>query len=285
LLLLTNLSPAPALVDDVPGLHIFAMQADGAHVRRVASLAEYPSVCSPEISPEGGRIAVDAWRAGESSTDAHVLIVHLADGRVEDLGIGCMPTWSPEGDSIAFCKYGLGVFTLSLKGDKKETCIDPLGWAIQWSPSGKSLAYVRRNNLVVHDVASGKQFEIFPEDENPYRMIYHNPTWSPDSKKICFIGARAGEGPELAHVSARQLMAPELVVLRSASDLSPDIAWGAGKILAVQQPVEGRPGQMLAVPADGAGEAVAFAGQPADRHNGGMSWSRDGKTLYFMSAK
>jgi Tol biopolymer transport system component len=277
--------PAFAAADDL-GLHIYAMQADGGDVRKVASFPEHPSVCSPEISPDGRRIAVDAWRAGEPSTDAHVLIFHLAEGRIEDLGIGCMPSWSAEGDSIAYCRYGEGVFIRSLD-DGKQVCIDPKGWAIQWSPSGKLLAYVRQGNLVVHNLATGKQFEVFPEEERPYTHIHHNPTWSPDSTKICFLGLRGDGRQELAYVTAKPLMAPELDALRSGHDLNPDIAWrpDGGEILAVQQSVDGRPGQMLAVPVERSAEAAHFAGQPADRSNGGMSWSRDGKTLYFMSAK
>jgi TolB protein len=297
------LDTAKAAEDEHPGLHLFAMQADGTNVRRVVSLPEYPSVCSPEISPDGSKVAVDAWRSGEPSTAAHVLIVHLADDRVEDLGIGCMPSWSADGAAIAYCQYGKGVFIKTLDG-KSDECLDPAGWAIQWSPDGKKLAYVKGGNFVIYDRASGERFEVFPEGESPYRAIYHNPTWSPDSKQLCFIGARDGR-LELAIVAARKLMTTDFQVLRTADDLNPDLAWRpkVDEVLAVQKPIDGRPGQMLAVPVakpiDGmeemdetedmeelAGkEAHAFPGQPVDRHNGGMSWSRDGAALYFMSAK
>lgn len=282
-------SPLPSstvAAEDHPGLHIFAMPADGMDVRRLATLPEHPAVCSPEVSPDGAKVAVDAWRAGESSTDAHMLIVHLADGRVEDLGRGCMPTWSSDGDQIAYCRYGQGVFIRTLGGEK-DICIDPKGWAIQWSPDGKLLAYVRDGNLVLYNPATESRREVFPEDDIPYRHILHNPTWSPDSTKICFLGQREDGGTELAYVAAKQLMTTQITILRAASDLHPDIAWRRGgiEVLVVQGSVDGRPGQMLAVPLEGDTPAAPYPGQPADRNNGGMSWSRDGKTLYFMSAK
>jgi hypothetical protein len=34
---------------------------------------------------------------------------------------------------------------------------------------------------------------------------------------------------------------------------------------------------------DGTQAGVAMKGQPNHRHNSGMSWSRDGKTLFFIS--
>ena len=41
---------------------IYAMDADGANAREVARIPDYPIINSPEVSPDGRRIAVDGWK-------------------------------------------------------------------------------------------------------------------------------------------------------------------------------------------------------------------------------
>jgi Tol biopolymer transport system component len=114
---------------------IWAMEADGRNARKVAHVPDYPFINWPEISPDGTRVAVDGWKAGEKNNDAVILIVDIKTGDVENAGKGCMPTWAPNGKSIALCKYGAdqGVYIPSLDG-KTEVRIDPHGLGIQWSP-------------------------------------------------------------------------------------------------------------------------------------------------------
>jgi hypothetical protein len=47
----------------------------------------------------------------------------------------------------------------------------------------------------------------------------------------------------------------------------------------------GQPAQIFEFDPDGDKPPVPVVGQPADRHNAGNCWSRDGKTLFFVSWK
>jgi hypothetical protein len=76
----------------------------------------------------------------------------------------------------------------------------------------------------------------------------------------------------------------------SAKGFNPDIAsYPDGKRISIPQgAVAGRFGRIVEfnadeVPGDGTPAGVAMKGQPNNRHNSGMSWSRDGKTLFFIS--
>ena len=124
---------------------IYAMDADGGNVRELASIPDYPIINSPELSPDGEWVAVDGWKRDESLTDARILLVHLEDGAVLNLGKGAMPSWSADGKWIALCKYGpeRGVYICSLDGET-ERLIDREGWGIQWAPDGETLIFVSR---------------------------------------------------------------------------------------------------------------------------------------------
>ncbi|MGZ0164609.1 MAG: TolB family protein, partial [Planctomycetales bacterium] len=245
----------------------------------------------PEISHDGTRVAVDGWKTGERNVDAVILIVDIKTGDVENHGKGCMPTWAPNGKSIALCKYGAerGVYIRSLDG-KTEVRIDPQGWGIQWSPDGLKLAYTKRGQFIVYTSADDSWDVIVPKGWD-YNFIYWNPTWSPDSSKLCFKGRNAQGLDQFAVVNLKG-DEPEVEARISGKGFNPDIAWHPdGKRIAIPQgAVAGQFGRMVefnpATVADNGEKAgVPVKGQPIERHNGGMCWSRDGKTLYFISRK
>ena len=270
-----------------PQIEIHAMDADGKNVRKIAALPDFPIINSPEISPDGKFVAVDGWRAGQDNTDAHLLIVNIKTGRVHDLGIGCMPSWSADGQWIAYSRYqpNGGVFLRGVDGDA-EQLIDRNGWGIQWSPDGFKTAYTRGGNIIVYDINADTRREIFPAKNVPYQTIYWNCKWSPDSTRICFKGRRQNGKEEFAIVSVVG-NDPKLRVRCAGEDYNPDIGWHPdGKRVTIPRaPKPGQPGQIYEFDPDGDEAPVPVAGQPTDRHNSGMSWSKDGKTLVFVSFK
>jgi Tol biopolymer transport system component len=279
-----------ARADEVPQgpqIEIYAMDADGKNVKKVAAVPNFPIINSPELSPDGKFVAVDGWRAGQDLTDAHLLIVNVKTGRVHDLGIGAMPTWSADGQWIAFSKYqpNGGVFLRGVDGDA-EQLIDRNGWAIQWSPDGFKTAYVRGGNIVVHDINADTRREIFPANQLVYQSIYHNCKWSPDSTRICFKGRRRDGKEEIGIVSAIG-NDPKLRVRCAGQDYDPDIGWHPdGKRVTVpRRAMPGEPAQIYEFDPDDEKPPFPVPGQPKDRHNGGMGWSKDGKTLVFVSWK
>ena len=270
-----------------PQIEIYAMNADGTNARKVAAIPNFPIINSPEISPDGKWVAVDGWNSDQNTQDAHNLIVNLETGRVKDLGIGCMPTWSVDGKWIAYSKYQPegGVFIREVDGDDVRL-IDQNGWGIQWSPDGFKLAFTRDGNIIVYDFIADLAREIFPPDEQPYSYIYWNCKWSPDSKRICFKGRRPDKSVDIAIVSATG-GSPKLRVVCEGQDYNEDIGWhpGGSRVTIPRQAMPGQPGQIYEFDPDKEKPPVLLAGQPADRNNAGMCWSRDGKAFYFVSYK
>jgi len=259
---------------------LYAMHSDGSSTWKLIPIKDYPSFCSPEISPDGLKVAADGWRAGENSVQAHILIVDLNDGNVKDLGIGCMPSWSADGAWIACSRYGQGVFLKSVEGTE-EKLIDPAGWSIQWSSDGREVAYVRGNQIIVRNLSTDASRDVFPPQNLPYQQIAHNMTWSPDSKRICFLGYRADRKVELATVSVAG-DDPQLQICGEATTILPDIGWHPDGSRIV---VPDNKGRLRVFDPNGKSAPTELTGQPEGRANSGMSWSRDGKLLVFVSAK
>lgn len=274
-----------------PGPHIalYAIDADGANPRQVAIVPDYPIINSPEVSPDGAWVGVDGWKHGETLTEAHLILIHLKTGAIVDRGLGAMPSWSADGKWIAYSRYGQhgeprGVFVGAVDGTK-EALIDREGWAIAWSPDGRRLAYVLDGDLIIVDVATNERYPVFGANSSPFVHLYHNPKWSPDSRRVAVQGIMRGllRTSKLATVSAAQ-GTPDLQLVGDATDLLPDIGWSNdGSTLVVpSRALPDKPGQLWKVTLAG---RQPFPGQPTDRHNGGNSWSPDGKTLFFVSAK
>ena len=275
---------ASAAGQDPRIIEIYAMDADGKNARSVATIPDYPIINSPEISPDGKWIAVDGWKHDKRLTDAHLLFIHLDLGQGRDLGLGAMPTWSADGKWIAYSKYREGVFIRKFD-EFEELQIDPSGWSIQWAPDGLKAAYSRSGNLVVYDIAKNTKRLIFPEGKEPYSYILHNTTWSPDSKRICFMGQRHGRNAAEVAIVSVEGDDPKLRVCCPADDFHPDIAWqpGASRIVVPGKAREGVYAQIYEFDPERDEPPKPLAGQPTKRHNGGLCWSRDGKTLYFVS--
>lgn len=275
--------------DGPPGLQIeiYALFAGDRVAKRVAAVPDFPIINSPEISPDGKWIAVDGWKHTESNTDAHLLLVSLETGAVKDLGLGAMPTWSVDGRWIAFSKYppNGGVFIREVDGDA-ERWIDQDGWGIQWSPDGFKLAYARGGNIIIYDFIADSVKEVFPFGKSPYASIYWNCKWSPDSKRICFKGSRPNGTIDIGIISATG-DAPNLRVRCNGRDYNEDIAWhpDGSRIAVPRGATDGKKGQIYEFNPDDDRPPVLLAGQPGDRNNAGMCWSRDGKTFIFVSCK
>jgi beta-lactamase regulating signal transducer with metallopeptidase domain len=270
-----------------PLIEIYAMNVDGTNARRVADIPGFPIINSPEISPDGKWVAVDGWTWDQNLRDAHLLLVNLETAQVKDLGIGAMPTWSADGLWIACSKYrpNGGVFIREVDG-AAERLIDPDGWGIQWAPDGLQLAYGRSGNIVVYDLRANAAREVFPAGACPYESIYWNSKWSPDSKRICFKGRRPGGTIDIAIVSATG-GDPDLRVVCDGQDYNEDIGWhpDGQRVTIPRKVMPGQPGQIYEFNPDEIQPPALLAGQPRDRNNGGMCFSHDGKTFYFMSYK
>lgn len=269
-----------------PYFDIWTMDANGKNSKWLAYVPGYHIINSPEVSPDGKFVAVDGWKKGENLRDARVLIVDIENRTVDNWAKGAMPTWSTDGKWIAFCRYGdeRGVYIRSLNGTA-ERLLDREGWGIQWSPDGLKAAYSRRGKLVVHDFIGDTEQEITPGDWD-YEYVYWNPTWSPDSKEICFKARRKDGHAEFAIVSVESKTAKVRRRINAKNFLE-DIAWhpDGSRIVIPGKPVDGAPAQLYEFNPHLDGEPVPVVGQPQDRNQGGICWSRSGKTLFFISRR
>lgn len=255
---------------------------EGETVREVGKVPGYATICSPELSPDQKWIAVDGWKAGQKNTDAHLLLLNVETGETKDLGTGCMPSWSADGNYLAYSRYGQGVWIRSIDG-KESHAIDRQGWGAQWSPDGASIAYSVGGQLVILDGASAMTRDVFPTTDKPYSYLYWNCTWSPDSRRVCFKGRRSDGTNEFAIVTVEGVE-PDLRVCCDANDYNEDIAWhpDGESIVIPRASRPSEPARLDRFRLEDPKTVEPVRGLPLDRHNSGMCWSRDGKKLYYI---
>jgi Tol biopolymer transport system component len=293
LLTVTSLiGPGHAFADDADfAPRIYATRADGSPAWELATLQDYVYASSPEMSPDGSRVAFDGIKDPRHDRgDSHIAIVNLNDGSVEDLGRGAMPSWSADGTWLAYSRYtpDQGVYIRSIAGGSEEL-IEAFAWGIQWSPDGKRLAYARGGNLIIYDLATKTKHTVFPENRPlRYEEIYGNCGWSADSKRICFKARRRPTtelnvkrpGPtQLAIVPADG--EPELKVCFNADAVSEDVAWhpdGARIVMPMAQ-------TLYEFDPDAKSQGRPIPGLPANRTDTGACWSRNGEILVFIGCR
>lgn len=251
------------------------------------AIPDYPIICSPEISPDGKWVAVDGWRHGQTNLAAHLIVASLQTDEVRDLGTGCIPHWSADGQQLAYSKYGAGVFIRDFEANANdEELIDRQGWAIHFAPDGKSAAYVKGNNFIVYDLKQRSGRPLFRQEKLPYNYIEHNFCWSPDSQRIVFKGHQNDGNIVMAVVSVEG-DDPQLRVRRPGDDVQSDFSWhpDGERVMFPKLPKPGQKTQLYVIDIDGDEPAERFPLQPKNRNNGGLCWSRDGKTLVYMSTR
>lgn len=276
---------------------LFTMNVDGSGVRQITQeLPDIDNQGSPDWSPDGRQIAFDGW-SGSAET-ARVYLVNVDGTNLRDIGIGAMPTFSPDGKRLALTWSPHGMATMNTDGvDRKVLSSD--GWGAQWSPNGKWVAYQSRErvngqsqtNITIIDVRTlDKRILLKGDDASKYRQIYWNMEWSPDSRQICFKGDVSG-GKEVGLASVDG--SPVRVL--TTANVYEDFAWhpDGSKILMSGPLLQlGGTDSNSAYSSKGyrlyqfdlkSGQMALLPHQPMDRDSNSASWSPDGTQLAFVS--
>ena len=261
---------------------------------KLFELTHLESVGSVSLSGDGERIAFEGTVHGtQAASDSHVWVCNSDGSEMRDLGPGAMPTWSPRGKRIAFCKRSPehGVWVMQADGSHQQL-IDEAGWCARWSPNGNMIAYTRRVNeaadFVIFNLVEDEFFPVFGDGRSGYSSFYWNFAWSPDSQRLCFKGN--GPDSEIHVASVAVHHGPDVQVhFRGDDTIRADLAWIDNNIVAFTRTSgEDKRNQLMTVRANLPPSAVENApqlltGQLQNHANRSPAVSRDGRTLLYIS--
>ena len=183
------------------GNHGALMRADtdsNGSVLRITSIVDDRSHnFHARPSPDGQRIAFDSDRDGERG-------VYIADAdghnvrRVTGNGFAAIPSWSPDGRSLAFIRaeadrprvWNLWMMDLAT-GEQRRLTAYPDGqpWGGSWFPDGRRIAYSHQDRLVVLNLTTGAT-RMYPSPKKG--TLVRTPAVSPDGSRAVFQVYRAG---------------------------------------------------------------------------------------------
>jgi TolB protein len=186
-----------------PGADIYTASAAGGDVRRITTDGRPKE--PPVWSPAGPQLAYASWLPG--STPYWELFLARDDGSAPvQITQGLMPSWSPDGASIAFlggAGSGAGIYVVHPDGTdlhRVVTFSGEVGWPA-WSPDGSKIALT--NSVMNRDyVPPGQEISVANADGSGERQLTNlgaqsvfdaAPAWSPDGDQILFRRGR-GEG-------------------------------------------------------------------------------------------
>ncbi len=260
---------------------LFVMKPDGTGLKTVALpvASGYGYVGSAEFSRDGKQIAMDM---SQGSTSTSHLVLCNADGSgIQDLGPGCMPSFSPDGKQIVLSYSGIEM--MNVDGTNRQT-LDASGWGTQWSPDGKWIAYGKSGNVVLMDPKTRVTRTLLTgTDAERYTQIYWNLGWSHDSKTVGFKARRRTDGEDevaVIDIDKPQGLQP---LLSKIKGINPDITFTAkndGVVFGMNNPkVKGS--QLHVVYRNKPDEVKVLPNQPANLRIIDAHWSRDGQWLTF----
>jgi len=210
----------------------YAATPQGENAKLYFVPGEYHTAGSPTFSAKGQKLAFDGRKSqnGERFSAGKILVANADGSDLKAVGSGVMPSWSPEGNRIAFSNLDpRGVAIMHADGSN-HLMIDDRGWGAQWSPDGKKIAYTVYDqagpNICIYDLIEETKTDLFPDGECPYSQFYWNMTWSPDSNWLCFKGRKkSDQSYDVATVNAAGMQQGFKVHYNSEQAPYADFAW------------------------------------------------------------
>jgi len=164
---------------------------------------------SNEVTGGVGRIAY--MRRSLESGSFHIYLI-TPDGKTEvnlndeaDLATYSGPSWSPDGQQIAFASDRSGnanynIYVMNLDGSNLRAVVEDTGgdFAPSWSPDGQKILFqARRSNTTRWDIyvvnLDGSGEQVLANTTLDEQL----PTWSPDGSKILYQAGRDSIGTDI----------------------------------------------------------------------------------------
>ncbi|HET9832182.1 MAG TPA: hypothetical protein VFP91_10745 [Vicinamibacterales bacterium] len=174
-----------------------AAAIDGDDLRVMTIVDDGAKNYHVQPSPDGTRVAFDSDRDGvrgvyvanRNGTDVH---------RVSGPGYAAVPTWSPDGETLAFVRdepqhpavWNLWLLNLQ-SGEMRRLTAFRFGqtWSGSWFPGGKRIAYTHEDRLILRDL----DHDTMVQYASPVAgRLVRTAAVSPDGEHVIFQVAQTG---------------------------------------------------------------------------------------------
>jgi Tol biopolymer transport system component len=288
LIFLNALIPRAARSADVPAhvAAIYTMDPDGANQQFLIAAPQMSWNGSPTWSHDGKMVAFDA-NAGGFST-AHIFVYATSGpfkGSLADIGVGSAPSWSPDDSQIAcFVRDGnpgnlrAGIWIINTDDNNRRWLCE--GERTHWSPDGSKLLVAgKQANVAVLEavnVITGERTRLI---NGGYETVPGG-AWSPDGKKIAFIGFRKYSTRDSELILMNANGAPESLQVLLRGQLGWQPHWSSdGKKLAFTMRQPSSVEHSYTINVEGNHTPQKFQNQEAGIKTVEVQWSGDGKRL------
>ena len=169
---------------------LYLVTPDGAETTRLTVNAAVDESGTPQLSPDGTRVAFAATIG--NNTDIYVVdLASKAIARITDAqGRDSSPTWSPDGGRLVFESFrdgNLEIYAVNADGSNLTRLTnDPVGDSNPvWSPGSNDIVFSssRFGNSDLSLTSPSGSFATLTTNPGPD----NNPAWSPDGSRIAYL--------------------------------------------------------------------------------------------------